>query len=64
MMTTGQIPERRAVEGAALAMGMTMMMAAVRRTSRVVRKGSGKGWEYWMGRRIGRQLRTGRGKGS
>jgi hypothetical protein len=62
MMSTGQILERRAVEGAVLAMAMTMTIARVRRTRRVVRKGLGKRRERWMRRGKGRQLRTGRGK--
>ena len=53
MMRTGQIPERRAVEGAVLGMAITMTMARVRRTRRAVRKGPGKR----------REQRTGRGKG-
>jgi hypothetical protein len=53
MMGTGRIPECRAVDGAVLAMAMTMTMARVRRTCREVRKGPGKG----------REPRTGRGKG-
>jgi len=63
MMTTGRIPVRRAVEGAVLAMAMTMTTARVRRTCRAVRKGPGKGREQRMGSGKGRQLRTGRGKG-
>jgi len=43
MMRTVRIPERRAVEGAVLAMAMTMTMERVRRTRREVRKGPGKG---------------------
>ena len=54
MMRTGQIPERRAVDGAVLAMKMTMMTARVRRTRRAVRKGPGKGREQRMGRGKGR----------
>jgi hypothetical protein len=53
MMTTGQIPEHRAVGGAVMAMAMIMKMPRVRRTHRAVRKGLGKGSEQ----------RTGRGKG-
>jgi hypothetical protein len=53
MMTTGRIPEHRAVEGAVLAMAMTMTMARVRMTRREVRKGPGKE----------RDQRTGRGQG-
>jgi len=43
MMNTRRIAESRAVEGAILAMVMTMTTARVRRTSRPVRKGPGKG---------------------
>jgi len=53
MMRTGRIPERRAEDGAVLAMAMTMTMARVRRTCREVRKGPGKG----------REQRTSRGNG-
>jgi hypothetical protein len=65
MMTTGCIPQRRAVEGAILAMAMAMTTARVRRTRRVVRKGLGKGRVKRMGRgkRRGKQLRKGRGRG-
>jgi len=65
MMTTGRIPERRAVEGAILAMAMTMTTARVRRTHRAVRKGPGKGRVQRMGRGKGRgrQPRKGRGRG-
>jgi len=59
-MRTGRIPERREVEGAILAMTITMTMVKVRRTRRVVRKGLGKGWEERMRRGKGRRLRTGR----
>jgi len=45
MVSTGRIPERRAVEGAVLAMAMTMMTARVKRTRRAVRKEPGKGTE-------------------
>jgi len=45
MMRTGRITERHVVEGAVLAMAMTMTMAMVRRTCRAVRKGPGKGRE-------------------
>jgi len=62
MMTTGRIPVRRAVEGAVLAMAMTMTTARGRRTRRAVRKGPGKGREQRMGRGKGTRLRTGRGK--
>jgi len=54
MMRTGQIPERRAVDGAVLAIKMRMMTARVRRTRRAVRKGPGKGRELRMGRGNGR----------
>jgi hypothetical protein len=63
MMTTGRIPERQVVEGAILAMAMTMTMARVWSTHRVVRKGSGNGGEQWTGKGKGGRLRTGRGKG-
>jgi len=53
MMSTGQIPEHRVVEGAVLAMEITMTMARVRRTWWAVRTGPGKESEQ----------RTGRGKG-
>jgi hypothetical protein len=59
MMRTGRIPERRAVEGAILAMAMTMKMARLRRTRRAVRKGPGKGRDQ----RTGRGNRKGRGRG-
>ena len=64
MMRTAQIPECRGVDGVALAIAMTITMARVRRTRRVVSKGPGKGREQMMGRGKGRRLRTGRGKGS
>jgi hypothetical protein len=54
MMRTGRIPERRAWEGALLAVSMTMTMARVRRTRRAVRKGPGKGREQRKGRGQGR----------
>ena len=54
MMRTGLIPDGLAVEGAVLAMAMTMMTARVRRTRRVVRKGLGKGREQRMERGKGR----------
>jgi hypothetical protein len=53
MMRTGLILDRQAVEGAFLAMAMTMTMARVRRIHRAVRKALGKG----------REQRTERGKG-
>jgi hypothetical protein len=53
MMTTGRILESRVVEGAILAMSMTMTMGRVSRTRRAVR----------MGARKGREQRTGSGKG-
>jgi len=64
MMTTGRIPERRAVEGAVLAMAITMTTASVRRTRRVVRKELGKGRVQRMerGKGRGRQPRKGRGR--
>jgi hypothetical protein len=48
MMTTGRIPVRRAVEGAVLAMAMTMMTARVRRTRKAMGKGGGKGRDQRM----------------
>jgi len=67
MMKTGRIPERRAVEGAILAMAMTMRTVRVRTTGRAVRKGPGMGWEPKMGRGKGRgrgrQGRKGKGRG-
>jgi len=42
MMRKGQIPARRVVEGATLAMAMTMTMARLRKTHRVVKMGPGK----------------------
>jgi hypothetical protein len=53
MMRTEQIPECRTVEGAVLAMAMTITIVRVRRTPRAVRKGPGKRSEQ----------RTERGKG-
>jgi hypothetical protein len=50
MMRTGRIPDGLAVEGAVLAMEMTMTTASVRRTRRVVRKEPGKGRVQRMGR--------------
>ena len=63
MMRTGRIPEHSAVEGAVLAMTITMTTARVRRTRRAVRQGLGNGRAQRMGRGKGRRLRTGRGKG-
>jgi len=54
MMTTGRILERPAVEGAILAMALTMMTARVRRTRKAVRPGPGKGRVQRMGRGKGR----------
>ena len=54
MMRTAQIPERRGVDGVALAIAMTITMARVRRTRRVVSKGPGKGREHRTVRRKGR----------
>ena len=62
-MNTGWIEESRAVEGAIMAMAMTMTMASVRRTPRVVRKRPEKGRDHRMGRGMGRRLRTGKGMG-
>jgi len=55
MMRTGRIWEHQAVEGAVLAMAMTMTMARVRRTRRAVRKGPGKRREQQTGMEIGRE---------
>jgi len=67
MMKTGRISERRAVEGAILAMAMKMMTVRVKKTRRAVRKGPGKGRAQRMGRGKGwgrgRQWRKGRGRG-
>jgi hypothetical protein len=41
-MTTGRIPVGRVVEGAVLAIAMTMMTTRVRRPRRAVRLGPGK----------------------
>jgi hypothetical protein len=62
MMRTERIPDGRAVDGAVLAMGMTMTTARVRRTHRPVRKELGKGRVQRMGRGKGRgrQQRKGR----
>jgi hypothetical protein len=68
MMRTGRIPEGQAVEGAVLAMAMTMTTARVRRTLRVVRNDPGKGRVQRMergkgrGKRRVRQRRKGRGR--
>jgi len=53
-MRTGRIPEHRAVDGAVLAMTITMTTARVRRRCRAVRNGLGKGREQRMGRGKGR----------
>jgi hypothetical protein len=50
MMRTGRIPDGLAVEGAVLAMAMTMTTASVRRTRRAVSKEPGKGRVQRMGR--------------
>jgi len=63
MMRIGWIPEHPPVEGAVLAMPMTMTTARVRRTRRAVRKSSGNGREQRMERGNGRRLITGRGRG-
>jgi len=64
MMTTGQIPEHRAVEGVIVAMAMTMTTAGGRRTRRAVQKGPGKGRVQRMGRgtRTERKVRKGWGR--
>ena len=41
MMTTRQIPERQGVDGAILAMEMTMTLTRVKSTGRAVRLASG-----------------------
>jgi hypothetical protein len=63
-MTTRQILQRQAVEGAVLVMAMTMMAARVRSTWWVVRMGPGKGRVQGMakGKGRGRQPRKGRGR--
>jgi len=58
MMRNGGIPERRVVDGAVLAMTMTMTTARVRRTHMVGRKEWGKAREQRMRRGKG----TGRGR--
>jgi len=50
------------VEGAVLAMAMTMMTARVRRTCSAVRKDPGHEREQRMGRRNGWRLRKGKGR--
>jgi len=52
------MPECRAVDGAALAMTITMKVARVRTTCGAVRKVPGKGREQWMGRRYERRRGT------
>jgi hypothetical protein len=64
MGSTAWILERHAVDGAGLAMTITMLTARVWRTCRLVRKGPDKGWEQKMGLGKGRQLRMGWGKAS
>jgi len=59
MMTTGRIPERRAVDGAVLAMKMTITTPRVGRTRGAVRKGPGRGREQ----KLGRGKERGRGRG-
>jgi hypothetical protein len=54
MMRTGQILEHQAVDGAVLAMTMTMTTARVRRTRRAARKGPEKRRDQRMGRGTGR----------
>jgi hypothetical protein len=61
MMTTGQIPERRVVEAAVLAMTTTMTLARLMRTRRVVTNGPGKPREQRAGR--GKGKGNGKGKG-
>ena len=53
MMRTGRISEHRAVEGAALAIAITMLKVRVMRTRRVVRYEPGEEQE----RRVGRGTR-------
>jgi len=64
MMRTWQIAEHRVVEGAILAMAITMLMARVRRTSRAVRNQLGKARERRIERGNGRRSKTGRWRGS
>jgi hypothetical protein len=56
MMRPGSIPQWRAVEGAVLAIAMTMMTARVRRTRRGLRKDRGNGREHRVERRNRRRL--------
>ena len=65
MMTTGQIPERQAVEGAILTMAMTMTTVRVSRTRKAVRNGpwTGRVQRMGTGKGRGRQPRKGRGRG-
>jgi len=51
------------VEGAIMAMAITMMTARVTRTSRGGRKELGKGRKHRIARQNRRRLRTGRGRG-
>jgi hypothetical protein len=50
MMRNGHIPELQAVDGAFLAMKMTLTTARVRRTPKVVRQEPRKGKDQRMGR--------------
>ena len=53
-MRTGWLPEHRAVNGAVLAMAMTLTTVRVRRIRRAVRMGLDKGREPRIGRRKAR----------
>jgi len=71
-LRTGQIPEHRALEGANLAMAMTMKTPSVTRTRRAVRTeprtgreqrmGRGNSWQQRTGMKWGRQQGKGRGR--
>jgi hypothetical protein len=63
MMGTGQISERRVVDGAILAMRMTMTTARGRRTRRAVRNGPVKRREQMMGKGKGKGKGKDNGKG-
>jgi hypothetical protein len=69
-MRTGRISNGRAVEGAVLAMTVSMMTARVSRTRRAVRKEPGKGRVQRMGRGKGTEegnwkgTEEGKGKGN
>ena len=63
MMRTGPIPERRAFEGAILAIGMPMMTRRLRKTRRAVSKERGNGRAQRMGRGKGRVRQRRKGSG-